>query len=300
MRWLTLLAIAIGGSLALVRVRDRPSTTRGSVILWTLAAELAAALWLFRWYAAIPLAVLFTVFGLAVLSLWMERKMPPAEPDMRARIARLERAKDHALRVLEGPWTSDAKEAYFGTVAAYQLLRGKHGGTGEAALAIAQSRAEQAASALEGADAEEFRAAFAACRETLVTLLPPRPADKAPAERVLRRGENSFELPCSVCSAPAVLIHAQGEQIAYEGITKSTTIPADGEVFALLARGELPALHLRLQRHAVLEDGIDGYCPQCDRIYCARHYSPREEYDEGFYDCTRGTCPQGHSRILDD
>ena len=114
-----------------------------------------------------------------------------------------------AVRLFVGNLSYATTEAdlrtYFGTVAAYQLLRGKHGGTGEAALAIAQSRAEQAASALEGADAEEFRAAFAACREALVTLLPPRPADKAPAERVLRRGENSFELPCSVCSAPAVL-----------------------------------------------------------------------------------------------
>jgi hypothetical protein len=35
-----------------------------------------------------------------------------------------------------------------------------------------------------------------------------------------------------------------------------------------------------------------------DRILAA--FSHNQEYDEGFYDCSRGTCPQGHSRMVDD
>ena len=45
---------------------------------------------------------------------------------------------------------------------------------------------------------------------------------------------------------------------------------------------------------------MDAYCPTCDRVYCRDHYQTEERYDEGFYDCTYGTCPQGHRRMIDD
>jgi len=47
-------------------------------------------------------------------------------------------------------------------------------------------------------------------------------------------------------------------------------------------------------------EGIDAYCPECDRIYCWNHYKLEEEWDEGFYDCTYGECPKGHKRMIDD
>jgi hypothetical protein len=30
------------------------------------------------------------------------------------------------------------------------------------------------------------------------------------------------------------------------------------------------------------------------------HYNAREEYDDGFYDCTYDECPNGHIRMIDD
>ncbi len=49
-----------------------------------------------------------------------------------------------------------------------------------------------------------------------------------------------------------------------------------------------------------LEGGLDAYCPDCDKVYCRLDYNVDEKWDEGFYDCTYGTCPQGHRRLLDD
>lgn len=42
------------------------------------------------------------------------------------------------------------------------------------------------------------------------------------------------------------------------------------------------------------------YCPECNACYCRVHWLEQLEFDEGFYDCTHGTCPEGHTRMLDD
>ncbi len=43
-----------------------------------------------------------------------------------------------------------------------------------------------------------------------------------------------------------------------------------------------------------------SWCPVCARNYCPTCWVVRVDFDEGFYDCTRGRCPEGHVRILDD
>lgn len=45
------------------------------------------------------------------------------------------------------------------------------------------------------------------------------------------------------------------------------------------------------------------YCPQCRASYCSSHWSVVEVYDEDFpshYDYSRGSCPAGHSRLIED
>jgi hypothetical protein len=45
------------------------------------------------------------------------------------------------------------------------------------------------------------------------------------------------------------------------------------------------------------------YCAQCRRSYCIPHWQVETKYDDefpGFYDCSYGTCPQGHRRMIDD
>ena len=45
---------------------------------------------------------------------------------------------------------------------------------------------------------------------------------------------------------------------------------------------------------------VPFYCLECDKIYCRDHWECAPAYDDGFYDCTKGTCPKGHTRTMDD
>ncbi len=43
------------------------------------------------------------------------------------------------------------------------------------------------------------------------------------------------------------------------------------------------------------------FCPECNLCYCGAHCWRRDVFDEdGFHDCIRGTCPEGHERMLED
>ena len=45
---------------------------------------------------------------------------------------------------------------------------------------------------------------------------------------------------------------------------------------------------------------MNAYCPDCDKIYCRKHYNVNVIWDDGYYDYSEGTCPKGHKRIIDD
>ena len=48
-------------------------------------------------------------------------------------------------------------------------------------------------------------------------------------------------------------------------------------------------------------DFIAFHCRECGRCYCERCWRiGPPEFDEGFYDCTRAVCPQGHEQTVDD
>ena len=42
------------------------------------------------------------------------------------------------------------------------------------------------------------------------------------------------------------------------------------------------------------------YCPECELTYCRGDWDTYVLFDEGFYDCTMGTCPSGHRHMVDD
>jgi hypothetical protein len=42
------------------------------------------------------------------------------------------------------------------------------------------------------------------------------------------------------------------------------------------------------------------YCPECGRNYCRADWDTVALFDEGFYECTMGTCPGGHRHMVDD
>ena len=64
-----------------------------------------------------------------------------------------------------------------------------------------------------------------------------------------------------------------------------------------LADGDPRALY------AVDKLWVPFYCPACDRCYCLDHWKVEAVFDSdfaGWYDCSYGTCPAGHRRIIDD
>lgn len=48
-------------------------------------------------------------------------------------------------------------------------------------------------------------------------------------------------------------------------------------------------------------DFVSFYCLACRRVYCDTCWQAGSPvFDEGFYDYTLGTCPQGHEQTIDD
>ncbi|MBI3813321.1 MAG: hypothetical protein HY279_02495 [Nitrospinae bacterium] len=243
---------------------------------------------------------------------------------IRDSISRLEEAKNKVVALFGSEFPSvDAKEAYFGTVTAWELLEaasGERKGNTENsrrarwALETAKSRALQCASALKGYEnlQIELSNAFDACyREISAALdaIAPRQEEKPPNEIIVKKSADEYQLLCSVCGAVSWILKKgksdDGKDwIQYKGISSGMGLNAEDSpvLFDLLAQGNLADVHRHIYNKYVSSDvmGIDAYCPECKTIYCARHYNVYETYDEGFYDETIGTCPKGHRRKLND
>jgi hypothetical protein len=142
----------------------------------------------------------------------------------------------------------------------------------------------------------------------LAARIPSIPPAAAVPARVTRLSPEHYELPCSFCGKPAVEIHpAPPEEKILQGVICAGISRAVGlnlsdkeKIFGWLDREDLAALHKYMASDCDIDGGLDAYCPTCDRIYCRTHYNVREVWDEGFYDCSKATCPHGHTREIDD
>jgi hypothetical protein len=48
-------------------------------------------------------------------------------------------------------------------------------------------------------------------------------------------------------------------------------------------------------------DFVAFHCRNCNRSYCERCWRiGPPQFDDGFYDCMSGTCPEGHEQTVDD
>jgi hypothetical protein len=117
-----------------------------------------------------------------------------------------------------------------------------------------------------------------------------------------------IELPCSVCGARAAALEigflvpslAAGEEVlVYDGLVKGRqTFPLDlaREVLACLEAGDVAGAH------TAIPGGLDSFCPECGKLFCATCYRVEmvDDEDEDWYDASYGTCPAGHRRMLDD
>ncbi|MHA1267483.1 MAG: hypothetical protein ACTSRS_19770 [Candidatus Helarchaeota archaeon] len=128
-------------------------------------------------------------------------------------------------------------------------------------------------------------------------------------QKVIKVGADEYHLLCAICGKVAVRFkvgvppYSHNIALIISGIVHGSSVPLalSKPIFAWLDQGAIAQIHSYLQKVSVVfEDGIDAYCPQCDKIYCYDHYLLEEVWDEGFYDCTYGTCPAGHKRIIHD
>jgi hypothetical protein len=71
---------------------------------------------------------------------------------------------------------------------------------------------------------------------------------------------------------------------------------AFGQVSAILAGEAADPAELKRVRW----DMAPFYCGDCQANYCYADWRPVVIMDDGFYDCTRGTCPAGHEHLLED
>jgi hypothetical protein len=69
-------------------------------------------------------------------------------------------------------------------------------------------------------------------------------------------------------------------------------------IYAALVAGDLANVEAREP------DMVSFYCPRCKAVYCEHCWQIGPPvFDEempGFYDCTYGTCPRQHRRMVDD
>ena len=128
-----------------------------------------------------------------------------------------------------------------------------------------------------------------------------------PTKRVIKISDLEYHLPCSVCGKVAVNFKIgygrldDKESLVFRGITIETSLRVElvEILFKIIEDADLLGIHNFMKKYHSFE-GMDAYCPECDEIYCWEHYNAREEYDDGFYDCTYGECPRGHKRMIDD
>ncbi|MDD3627507.1 MAG: hypothetical protein PHV06_09325, partial [bacterium] len=128
-----------------------------------------------------------------------------------------------------------------------------------------------------------------------------------PPYPVYKISESEFHLPCSVCGRVSLILrmgigsYKDSHSLKYLGITHSRDLDSKHakKFFKFLSENNIKSAHEYFITK-IDEYGFDSFCPACGKIYCSEHYGMKQYIEDGYYDYTEGTCPEGHTRILDD
>ncbi len=107
---------------------------------------------------------------------------------------------------------------------------------------------------------------------------------------------------CSRCDESAGVVQLFGSRVHAELVRISFT----SRLTKLIDADEFDDLHLSIiigDIEALYAHDLEVasfYCPQCKACFCGSHWNHWEVFDDGFHDCIRGVCPQGHERMLED
>ncbi|MFW9899278.1 MAG: hypothetical protein ACFFDO_08475 [Candidatus Thorarchaeota archaeon] len=220
-------------------------------------------------------------------------------------------------------WITDVKEFYYNTVSAWEMLRAfsegkeKNLDNSKGFLYAAKNRLAQSISELKTfkddiADklGEKASNDFKKCWDAFsyeFKILTQKKELRTPFKKIVKVSDLEYHLPCSVCGRISVIYKIgygrfdKKESLVFRGITheRSLNISLAEKLFKILKKEDLSMVHDFMKKYHDYE-GLDAYCPNCDKIYCWEHYDAEEVFDDGFYDCTYGTCPNGHKRMIDD
>ena len=222
-------------------------------------------------------------------------------------------------------WTSDVKAFFSNTVSAWEVLTTiteeeanlKNIDDSKSFLYAARNRLSQIISQLNIFQSrkssifiEKVETAFEECWDAFWIIYKNLLSEKEivkPTKRVIKVSDLEYHLPCSVCSKIAVKFKIgygrldEKESLVFRGITLETSLRIElaNVLFKILEKNDFLGIHNFMKKYHSPE-GVDAYCPECDKLYCWEHYNAKEEYDDGFYDCTYGECPKGHRRMIDD
>jgi hypothetical protein len=97
---------------------------------------------------------------------------------------------------------------------------------------------------------------------------------------------------CASCGQEAGRLRIEGDELRRTAFTSTLTQKATDGVRAAIA--DAAALH------ALDPELAPFYCPGCERSYCGAHWRREDVFEDGLHDSIRGTCPEGHERMLED
>lgn len=121
-----------------------------------------------------------------------------------------------------------------------------------------------------------------------------------PDRRSMQGKPADYTLNCSLCDAETVRIGMQGDGLIISSPLRSygIRVPDLKKYITAIENNQLGQVHQLLSELGF--DGLDFYCPECDKVFCDEHYKLDPVWDKGFYDYTEGTCPEDHRRVVDD
>ncbi|MBD3255042.1 MAG: hypothetical protein GF383_08105 [Candidatus Lokiarchaeota archaeon] len=235
-------------------------------------------------------------------------------------LLRIEQDLDESIKKV---WITDVKECYYRIIGAWELLRAgidgkvKYLESSKIFVSAGKSRLTQFFSELKTFDNEKAERLIINAKEIFdkliqafqneFDLLTPKKIIEKPLEPIKKISEKNYQLTCSICGEISVIFTIgkgtldKDEKLIFNGITHSTSLGKElaEELFMTLKTKDLSKVHDFMKKYHSNE-GLDAYCPECDKVYCWEHYNAEEVFDIGFYDCTYGICPKGHRRIIDD
>lgn len=113
---------------------------------------------------------------------------------------------------------------------------------------------------------------------------------------------------CQLCMSVAATLELAGAPEALSGeliisgfLWDSNKETIKGQAIRSLHQALLA--HDAHRVHALNPLWAPFYCPQCQRVYCVKHWHITPHFDSdlaGQYASSHGTCPKGHRRMLDD